>query len=167
MKTLLPLLLALALTHSTPAQSAKQTADEKAVWQVSEGLVEAWNKHDLNLYFAHFAPEAQWVNVVGMWWHNAAEHRYALGIFMQMMFNKTTHTTRRTEVRMLRPDLALVRSQWQLDGWVMPDGKDMSDFSTGVLTLIMEKRQGRWLVIDGHNTSIDNQAQDPVLTMKK
>ncbi|GAA4378734.1 SgcJ/EcaC family oxidoreductase [Hymenobacter koreensis] len=167
MKTLFSFLLALVLATASQAQSAKTTADEKAVLQVLEGTVDAWNKHDLNLYFRHFAPEAQWVNVVGMWWQNTSEHRYALDIFMQLMFNKTKHTTLRSEVRMLRPDLALVRSAWKLDGWVMPDGKDMSDVSTGVLTMIMEKRKGQWLVIDGHNTSIDKKAQDPVLTMKK
>jgi hypothetical protein len=49
----------------------------------------------------------------------------------------------------------------------MPDGRDMSEFSTGVLTLIMEKRKGRWLIIDGHNTSIDKKAQDPALSLRK
>ncbi|QHJ08567.1 SgcJ/EcaC family oxidoreductase [Hymenobacter busanensis] len=167
MKTLLSFLLACVLAGAAQAQTPNRTADEQAALHVLDRTVDAWNKHDLDLYFQNFAPEAQWVNVVGMWWHNAAEHRYALDIFMKMMFNKTHHTTLKAEVRMLRPDLALVRSHWQLDGWVMPDGRDMSDVSTGVLTLIVEKRKGQWLVIDGHNTSIDKKAHDPVLTMQK
>jgi uncharacterized protein (TIGR02246 family) len=167
MKKLLSLLLFLCLTNAAHAQTTKYSADEEAVLQVNEGLAEAWNKHDLDLYFSYFAPDAQWVNVVGMWWRNEAEHKYALDIFMKAMFNKTQHKVLHTEVRMLRQDLALVRHNWELEGWVMPDGRDMSDVSTGVMTLIVEKRKGKWLVIDGHNTSIDKNAKDPVLTMKK
>ncbi|QIL77387.1 SgcJ/EcaC family oxidoreductase [Hymenobacter sp. HDW8] len=169
MKKLLSLLLILCLAAAAHAQTTttKYSADEKAVLQVNQGIAEAWNKHDTDLYFSYFAPDAQWVNVVGMWWRNAAEHKYALDIFMKVMFNKTKHNILHTEVRMLRPDLALVRHNWELEGWVMPDGRDMSDVSTGVMTLMLEKRKGKWLVIDGHNTSIDKKAQDPVLTMKK
>jgi uncharacterized protein (TIGR02246 family) len=167
MKTLFSLLLCLCLFGGAQAQKAPSAADEKAILQVHEGLIEAWNKHDTDLYFTYLAPDAQWVNVVGMWWHNAAEHKYALDIFMKMMFYKTTHIANKPEIRMLRPDLALVRHTWELTGWVMPDGRDMSEFSTGVLTLIMEKRKGRWLIIDGHNTSIDKKAQDPALSLRK
>jgi hypothetical protein len=60
---------------------------------------------------------------------------------MNIMFSKTTHTILNSEVRMLRPDLALVRHSWQSEDWVMPDGRDMSDFSTGVITMVMEKRK--------------------------
>ncbi|MBF9143901.1 SgcJ/EcaC family oxidoreductase [Hymenobacter properus] len=168
MKTLVISALGLALVGAAHGQAVRPTSpDEQAVRQVLAGTVEAWNQHDTGRYFSYFAPEAQWVNVVGMWWHNVAEHRYALDIFMQVMFNKTTHTVLREEVKMLRPDLALVRHHWKLDGWVMPDGRDMSAVSTGVMTMLMEKRNNKWLVIDGQNTSIDKQAVDPVLTMKK
>jgi hypothetical protein len=83
-----------------------------------------------------------------MWWHNLKEHKYALDKFMNIMFSTTTHSILTSEVRMLRPDLALVRHSWQLEGWVMPDGRDMSDYSTGVMTMVMEKRKGKWLIID-------------------
>jgi uncharacterized protein (TIGR02246 family) len=148
-------------------QQPTAATEEKAIRQVLDGTIEAWNQHDTNKYFSYFTPEAQWVNVVGMWWHGTTEHKYALDIFMQAMFNKTTHRALQSEVKMLRPDLALVRHRWELKGWVLPDGRDMSDASTGVMTMIMEKRKGRWMIIDGHNTSIDQKAVDPTLTMKK
>ena len=167
MKTVVISTLGLLVASAAHGQAAKPAPDEQAVRQVLDGTVEAWNQHDTNRYLSYFAPEAQWVNVVGMWWQNVAEHRYALDIFMRVMFSKTTHTVLRAEVKMLRPDLALVRHQWKLDGWVMPDGRDMSAASTGVMTMLMEKRNNKWLVIDGQNTSTDKQAIDPVLTMKK
>jgi uncharacterized protein (TIGR02246 family) len=98
-----------------------------------------------------------------MWWHNLKEHKYALDKFMNIMFSTTTHSILTSEVRMLRPDLALVRHSWQLEGWVMPDGRDMSDYSTGVMTMVMEKRKGKWLIIDGHNNSIDKK---PLIRLK-
>ena len=167
MKPLFCLLLICCWATTAPAQTTPATANEKAALQVLAGTVEAWNQHDTKKYFSYFAPEAQWVNVVGMWWHNVAEHKYSLNIFMDIMFNKTKHTIRHAEVKMLRPDLALVRHSWELEGWVMPDGRDMSEFSTGVMTMLMENRKGKWLIIDGHNTSIDKKAQDPAKNMKK
>ncbi|HEV7348395.1 SgcJ/EcaC family oxidoreductase [Telluribacter sp.] len=161
------LLIALA-AGSASAQSGKPSAaEEKAILQVLEGTVQAWNEHNTEKYFSYFTQEAQWVNVVGMWWRNLKEHRHSLNIFMDLMFNKTTHKILDSEVKMLRPDLALVRHSWQLDGWKMPDGTDMSDYSTGVMTMIMEKRDGKWMVIDGQNTTIDKKAIDPAKTMNK
>lgn len=167
MKKLLFIIVGLLLAGAAKSQTATSSSEEKAIMQVVEGTTDAWNKHDTDLYLSYFTPDAQWVNVVGMWWHGVEEHKYALDIFMNMMFNKTTHKVLNSEIRMLRPDLALVRQKWELEGWVMPDGTDMSAFSTGVMTMIMEKRNGKWLIIDGHNTSIDKKAIDPVLTMKK
>ena len=40
---------------------------------VSSAFTAAWNRHDMAALAAVFTPDAQFVNVVGLWWKSRAE----------------------------------------------------------------------------------------------
>jgi hypothetical protein len=53
-----------------PRERAAETAAVKAV---GAALVDDWNRHDMKSFGGLFADDAQFVNVIGLWWHGRAE----------------------------------------------------------------------------------------------
>jgi len=47
--------------------------DEQAVRKVVNDFAETWNRHDMNALGALFAPNADFVNVGGLWWRGRQE----------------------------------------------------------------------------------------------
>ena len=43
------------------------------VTQVVQAFAEYWNRHDMNAFAELFAPDAEFVNVVGLWWKGSDE----------------------------------------------------------------------------------------------
>jgi hypothetical protein len=68
------------------------------------------------------------------------------------------------EIREISPDVASV-ILLKVDPFTPPDGITRPS-SEDRLSLILTKRSGRWLIVHGHNTVIDQGAQrfDPVKT---
>ncbi|MER8464380.1 SgcJ/EcaC family oxidoreductase [Mesorhizobium sp. M1396] len=40
---------------------------------VATAFANAWNRHDMDEFASLFAPDANFVNVVGVWWKNRSE----------------------------------------------------------------------------------------------
>ncbi len=55
--------------------------------KVMEKFADAWNRHDMADFASLFAPNAEFVNVVGLWWKGRAEiqraHEFAHTTFFK------------------------------------------------------------------------------------
>jgi uncharacterized protein (TIGR02246 family) len=103
------------------------------------------------------------VNVVGMWWKGKAQVFKAHDTLHKTMFkDRLLHDPQVEELRQIAPDVVIATSVIPADGYttsggtVEPAGRD-------VLTEVFVKRDGKWLVASGHNTTIVEaaQAHDP------
>jgi uncharacterized protein (TIGR02246 family) len=120
---------------------------------VTAGMIEAWNRHDMEAFGILFIESADFVNIFGDWLkgrdhivtEHAARHR--------SMFRAARLTIHSTDVRNLRPDIAVVRSRWQMDGLQDPDGKPAPS-RTGLLMHVMERGDGGWRIVATQNTEI-------------
>ena len=83
----------------------------------------AWAARDATAVAALFAPDADFVNVVGLWWHDRAAieraHAYGLSTF----FADSTLSPGVIRVRRLAADsVAVVQCRFTITGQRLPDG---------------------------------------------
>ena len=129
------------------------SAPTAEVKRVVIAFAEAWNRHDMEAFAELFAPDAEFVNVVGMWWKGRAEIKVAHEFTHATMFKGSRLTILETSVRFPAPQLAIARSRWRLENHVSPDGEPLP-VRNGVLVNVLALRDGRWSIIDAQNTDI-------------
>ena len=127
--------------------------DCAAVESVVHAFSECWNRHDMEAFAELFEPDAEFVNVVGMWWKGRAEIKAAHEFTHSTMFKSSRLTILETSVRFPAPQLAIARSRWLLENHVGPDGEPLPA-RHGVLVNVLILRDGRWSIIDAQNTDI-------------
>lgn len=129
-------------------------------------FADAWNRHDMKAFGQLFAPDADFVNVQGVWWKGRAEielhHAYSHGTISKSeaatlnpqlrhygMFRHSTMAFQSITVRLIRPDLAIAHVSWRLTG----DSRT-TVARTGMLTFVLAPTNGRWLIVAAQNTEI-------------
>lgn len=139
------------------AVAQTERADEAAVRTAVRTFETGWNSHDMNAMFQAFAPDVEFINVVGMYWRGLPDVRRAHQMMHESFFKATSNHIEDMQVRLVAPDAAVAVVRWRKgatpmpDGSVRPEGRDM-------MSMILAKRDGRWLVVSAHNTSIDEGA---------
>jgi uncharacterized protein (TIGR02246 family) len=129
------------------------TPAETAAARLARAFVEAWNAHDADALGALFAPDADFVNVAGLWWHGRARivrtHRKAFLTY----FAGATLTEERLESRALAPTAALARLRVWLDGQTTPEGAPAGPRRTLLLLAAAETPEG-WRLVAAQNTDV-------------
>ena len=123
------------------------------VTDVVHAFAECWNRHDMSAFAALFAPDAEFVNVVGLWWKGRDEIRKAHEFAHATMFKTSRLTITEVAVRFPAADLAIARARWVLEGHLAPDGSALPA-RTGVLLNLLARSAGNWSIIDAQNTDI-------------
>ena len=123
------------------------------VERVVTAFAETWNRHDMEAFAQLFAADAEFVNVVGLWWKGRAEIRQAHEVTHASMFKNSRLTILDTSVRFPLPQLAIARSRWRLEGHVGPDGQALPP-RTGILLNVLTVDDGSWVIIDSQNTDV-------------
>ncbi|MFD1343798.1 SgcJ/EcaC family oxidoreductase [Litorisediminicola beolgyonensis] len=113
----------------------------------------AWATRDGAEIGALFAEDAEFVNVVGLWWHDRAAiakaHDYALKSF----FSETTLTPGATRVRHLGETHALVQCRFRLTGQRTPEGEAAGE-RRAILTFVLERLETGWQAVAAQNTDV-------------
>lgn len=120
---------------------------------VVNAFADAWNRHDMDAFAQIFAPDAEFVNVVGLWWKGRTEIKQAHELTHSTMFKNSRLTILKTSVRFPQSQLAIARSRWSLDGHVGPDGQALPT-RTGVLLNLLVADETGWTIIDSQNTDV-------------
>lgn len=125
----------------------------KEVNRVVAAFADAWNRHDMAAFAELFAFDAEFVNVVGMWWKGRAEIRQAHEFTHSTIFKNSRLTTSDTAIRFPTPDFAIARSRWYLEGHTSPEGAALPP-RNGILVHLIALTEGKWSIIDSQNTDI-------------
>lgn len=124
---------------------------------------DAWNRADADHLAALFAEDADFVNVVGLWWHHRADIRDAHDFGFRTIFPGSVITMGEPRVRLLGTAAAVVQSRWDLVGQVDPAGVPSGPRS-GIFTFVLELRAAGWVAVTAHNTDIAPGTQTHVNT---
>ena len=100
-----------------------------------------------------FARDADFVNVVGMWWKNRQEIEQAHAHSHATFFKNSRLSGEIAGLKFLRPDVATVHVLWELVGQVEPDGS-VGQPRKGRLLLVCVKNDSAWLIYSAQNTDI-------------
>jgi uncharacterized protein (TIGR02246 family) len=149
------------LLSATGAAMAETTVPEKDAAEITaalKGMQDAWNHHDMKAFASYMTDDVEWVNVVGMWWRGKAQVYKAHDTLHKTMF-KDRELKDATEIvmRKIAPDVVVVTSVIPADGFSDSTGR-VFPANRNVLTETFVHRDSRWLVAEGHNTLIDEQA---------
>ncbi|MGH9794913.1 MAG: SgcJ/EcaC family oxidoreductase [Candidatus Acidiferrales bacterium] len=143
----------LVLAGAAWATASAQPSDEEAIRQIPARFEAAWNQHDMNALASLFAEDADFVNVAGTWWKGRQEIEQAHARTHATIFRISTLRLGQVKVRFLKPDVSVAHVSWGLSGDANPDGAPRPP-RAGVMSLVVVKQNGLWLVASAHNTNL-------------
>ncbi|WP_235971238.1 YybH family protein [Palleronia pontilimi] len=116
-------------------------------------FVQAWMARDADALAALFAPDADFVNVVGLWWHDRDAIRRAHAYGLRGMFSASTLRVGRVKRRDLG-GVCVLHARMHLDGQTAPDGSEAGPRQTVMSFVMARQGDGTWLCVSAHNTDI-------------
>jgi uncharacterized protein (TIGR02246 family) len=116
-------------------------------------FAEAWNERNADKIAALFDEDADFVNVVGIWWDNREDIRKAHAYGLKVIFSDSELKVTRTKVKHLTNTIATVHSRMRLKGQSPTDGsKPGTRFN--IFTFVVHKTDSGWRCSSAHNTDI-------------
>jgi len=121
---------------------------------VISAFVTAWNAGDATAIGELFAEDADFVNVVGLWWSSARSIRKAHKRGFELMYGGSALIAEKLKLRPLGEDAALVHARWRLEGQVTPSGEP-AEIRRGIASVVVQRlADGTWIAVSWHNTDI-------------
>lgn len=125
----------------------------EAVARVVHAFAECWNRHDMEAFGELFSPDAEFVNVVGIWWKGREEIRAAHRVTHQTIFKDSHLTLSDVSIRFPVDSVAIARCRWILEGHLSPEGEALPD-RHGILLHVLLRKGEAWWIIDSQNTDV-------------
>jgi uncharacterized protein (TIGR02246 family) len=117
-------------------------------------FAEAWNARDADRLAALFAEDAEFVNVVGLWWHDREAIRRAHAYGLARIFATSTLRVGATRVKPLADDVVLVHARMRLEGQTPVGAVARPGTRANVFTFVMRRSSDGWRCAAAHNTDV-------------
>ncbi len=151
-------LAAATVVGTRGATAAEATADESAIRTLLAEQTAAWNRGDAKAWTAGFAGDADFVNILGMYFagRQAIEDRHAQ--LFATIFRGSQLAVSVEKVRFVGSDAAVAETVHQLRGFArLPPGIQPTDASGELRTrlkYVLERRPEGWTIVSAQNTAI-------------
>lgn len=153
MKQSLALCGLILLVAALSAVADENARDEEAIRKIESSWQEAWNHHDMKALSALVAEDVDFITVSGVWLKSREEFEAHHARLHGMQFKDSVWATTDTQIKFLKPDVALVHVRWGIAGDRDPDGTPRQP-RRGIFTQVMVKHNGQWLILASQNTNI-------------
>jgi uncharacterized protein (TIGR02246 family) len=107
----------------------------------------------MNSFAQLFSEDAEFVNVVGLWWKGREAIKRAHEFTHATMFKDSSLTITDVQVRFPVANIAIARARWRLEGHVSPEGEALPARTGILLNVLLATRDG-WIIIDSQNTDV-------------
>ncbi len=124
--------------------------------KMPEAFVAAWMDRDAGQLASRFAEDAEFVNVVGLWWHNREAIWKAHDYGLRVIFPESHLTVRQVRTRYIGQEVAIIQARFRLSGQAARSGREDPGIRFTVFTFVMQQFDKGWLCVTAHNT--DQQA---------
>lgn len=135
----------------------------RAPQDIITGWQDAWNAGDADAIAELFATDAEFVNVVGLWWHDRERIRQAHAFGFEKIFPGSIISMDEPRVRRIGEDAAVVHSRWHIDGQVSPEGEP-AGAREGIFIFVLERRGQEWIAVAAQNTDIVPDTQTHIVS---
>jgi uncharacterized protein (TIGR02246 family) len=139
---------------SQDASTSPSVDDTESVKAVMSSLAESWNRHDMTAFAAAFADNADFVNVIGMHWRGRRQIEAKHAATHRTIFRNSSLQILDLAVRMLSPSIALAHVWTQVKGAKSLRKGNVPETRSALMTCVLVKEAGRWLIAAAHNTEI-------------
>lgn len=139
-----------AARSQAPISIAKPSSDEAAIRLIIQQVQNGWNAHDAKAFAAPFAADADYVVVNGMHLKGRAEIESGHAQIFATVYKESRNQATIKSIRFLRPDVALVHLEWNLEFTI--DGTPQKGHAMN--TVVMTKEGEKWGIAAFHNTPI-------------
>lgn len=116
--------------------------------------VEAWMARDAAKLASLFDEAAEFINVVGLWWHSREAIKRAHEYGLRTIFGDSTLELLNTKVRSLSPGVAIVHARLRLTGQTPVAGVTKPGPRTNIFTFVVHQVDGEWRCAAAHNTDV-------------
>jgi uncharacterized protein (TIGR02246 family) len=117
-------------------------------------FVKAWNAGDSKAISELFAEDADFINVVGLWWTSRRSIRKAHKRGFERMFGGSELFIEKLSQRLVGPDAAVLHARWRMEGQVDPEGEPAGG-RRGIASAVVQRLEdGTWIVVSWQNTDI-------------
>lgn len=145
--------LFLVMLALAPAPAvAQEDADAAALTLIPSAFSAAWARGDGAALGQLMAEDVDFVTVGGSWLHGRGDFTLYHQRLFDGRFRGSTISALAVHIRRVRPDLAFVRWTWRIAGDRDFDGSARPP-RVGLMSMLAEKRGGRWVVIASQNTN--------------
>jgi len=114
----------------------------------------AWNRRDAQKLASLFAEDAEFVNVVGLWWHDRAAIEKAHAYGLKKIFAESELSIRKLKVKQLHPTIAIVHARFHLKGQSPHTSVAQTQARQTVMSFVVQQSEGVWQCVSAHNTDI-------------
>ena len=125
-----------------------------------DAFVSAWNAHDMEALASLFRADADFVNVVGIWWKDRAQIEAGHAFAHRSFFRNSALQADAVSVKALTAEVATVHVRWTLSGQEEPDGST-GQTRSGILLFVATRGTAGWEIAAAQNTDV----QPGVLTV--
>ena len=133
---------------TTTFKKAKEPGEIPALF------VEAWMNRDANMLSSLFTEEAEFVNVVGLWWHNRKDIERAHAYGFENIFGESDLRIMESSVKYLHEDVAVVHARMRLKNQTQKGEVRTPSIRQNIFSFVVQKQEGSWVCVSAHNTDI-------------
>ncbi len=119
-------------------------------------FVEAWNRRDPETLASLFDEDAEFVNVVGLWWTGRAAIERAHAYGLTRIFDRSTLELVRVKVKRLSEHVAVVHARMRLSGQTPALGIERPRPRTNILSFVVHctSYRSEWSCASAQNTDV-------------
>lgn len=122
--------------------------------EVVDRFFGAFEAHDHKAIGELFAEDADYINVVGLWWTSRRSIERVFKRQFKREYAAATIAPAKLSFRQVGSDAAVLHVRWTLTGQVDPEGES-ADERQGILSITMERAaDSTWLIVSMQNTDI-------------
>ncbi len=121
---------------------------------IANEFIEAWNGRDADRLASLFDEDADFVNVVGLWWYDRSAIRKAHAYGFERIFNASVLELISLKVRHLSEDIAIVHARMRLSGQSPVGAAATPKQRRNIFTFVVRRGDKGWSCVAAHNTDI-------------
>jgi uncharacterized protein (TIGR02246 family) len=148
-------LMSISVQVSNAQTPATSGADETAIRQIVQQVQDGWNALDGKAFAAPFATDADYVVVNGMKIKGREDIEKGHTQIFTTIYKESHNVGTVRSVRFLRPDVAVVHVEWNLEFSMGGEKRK----ALAMNTMVMTKDSGKWSIAAFHNTPVQPQGR--------
>lgn len=121
---------------------------------IPRAFAEAWNRRDPDALAELFDEDAEFVNVVGIWWHDREAIRRAHAYGLARIFDRSTLRVGAVRVKRLSDDVAVVHARMRLEGQTPVGPVASPQARTNIFSFVVRRTSDGWRCASAQNTDV-------------